>query len=185
MSHPVNQELAGPRWWVCNVRAAHPRTPRSTLSASDLTPIQWLRGAPALPAPSKAPWRDSRETNTDWKEQVQLELSGRFSTNMSLRARPYLATSCGPCLSSLRQQRPATRGHPLVFGHGPPSHVCPLEKDISDLDCPHSTSLNSSSGRFWRAGGLPCSQPPALRQRRLWELALGLVQCCSQNSRGA
>lgn len=48
----------------------------------------------------------------------------------------YLATSCGPCLSCLRRQHPATHGRPLVFGHGPPSHVCPLEKESSDLDCP-------------------------------------------------
>lgn len=170
---------------MCDVKAAHPRTPPSTLPAPDLTPIQWLRGAPPLPAPGTAPWRAGRETTTDWKEQAQLELPGRFSTNTSPSARPYLATSCGPCLSFLRQQRPATRGHPLVFDHGPPSHVCPLEKDISDLDCPHSAPPNGSNGGFWRAGGIPCSQPPALRQRRLWELALGLVPCCSQNAKGA
>lgn len=52
-------------------------------------------------------------------------------------------------------------GHPLFFGHGPPSHVCPLEKDISDLDCPHLCLSELQQERVLEGGfSTLCSQPP-------------------------
>lgn len=95
------------------------------------------------------------------EEQVQFKLSRCFSTDRCVPESSYLATSCGPCLSCLHQQRPAMHGHPQFFGHGPPSHVCPLERNISDLDCPHLCLLEQQQQSALELGfSILCSQPP-------------------------
>lgn len=51
---------------------------------------------------------------------------------------PYLATACDPGPPCHCRRRPATPAHPPAAGCGPPTRVCPLERDISDLGCPGS-----------------------------------------------
>ena len=125
------------------------------------------------PVMSRTPRRDSRGSRSRPREagrraktgvkQVELSLPGappRRQTRPRLRASPHLATSCGPCLPCLRQQHPATHGHPLFFGRGPPSHVCPLGKDASDLDCPLCALQNSRRHGFRKVGFAFCVPGP-------------------------
>ena len=101
--------------------------------------------APTAPLPPT----QCRESKAEWwaKQSASPTLRSRGTSSCPvllqkdaagpLRTSPHLATSCGPCPSCLHQQRPARHGPPLFCGRGPPTLVCPLEKDISDLDCPH------------------------------------------------
>lgn len=110
--------------------------------------------------------------------QVLLALSRCFTTKTDpTPALTYPATSCGPCLSCLHQQRPATHGHPLFSDHGPPSHVCPLEKDVSDLDCPHLRSSEQPQQAVLAA--------PTPSGSGGCEKGLALVPCCWKSSKVA
>lgn len=107
--------------------------------------------------------------------QVQLALSRCFTTKTDPSpALTYPATSCGPCLSCLHQQRPATHGRPLFSDHGPPSHVCPLEKDVSDLDCPHLRSSEQPQQAVLTAP-TPSGSGGCMKRDWLWSPAAGRV----------
>ena len=138
--------------------------------------------APTAPLPPT----QCRESKAEWwaKQSASPTLRSRGTSSCPvllqkdaagpLRTSPHLATSCGPCPSCLHQQRPARHGPPLFCGRGPPTLVCPLEKDISDLDCPHLGLPGQQRHWVWE-GRLAFCDPSPLSNGGLqgMELALG------------
>lgn len=166
-----------PSYWVNQ----NPRVPAEASAHEPHTPAApGKSGQRSEPPPFPPPQVQSVTSKTLWPrgEPRKFSLASRSSLSFPMllqresvpaESQAYLATSCGPCLSCLRRQHPATHGRPLVFGHGPPSHVCPLEKESSDLDCPSLPFGSSRAGGF----SILCAQCPSLSGGGLREAGPG------------